>query len=55
MISSLKDLQWKDYPQFGSKAANLGELINIGMDVPEGFALSFEFFEDYHYSKVNLR
>ena len=47
MISSLNALKRKDYLRFGSKAANLGGLISIGMDVPEGFALSFEFFEAF--------
>ena len=47
MISSLNALKREDYPKFGSKAANLGELIRIGMNVPEGFALSFKFFEAF--------
>ena len=39
-IRPLSELRLKDAPQYGGKAANLGELISIAMPVPYGIALS---------------
>ncbi|BCN30850.1 PEP/pyruvate-binding domain-containing protein [Anaeromicropila herbilytica] len=47
MIKQLEKLSKADIPFYGSKAANLGELLNAGILVPQGFALSFEFFMEY--------
>ena len=53
MIQSLHTLRKADSNQFGGKAASLGEIIGMGMTVPEGYALSFEFFEEYiRYNKI---
>lgn len=47
MIEYLKDLSIKSEPFYGSKAANLGELINAGFEVPAGIALSFDVYDEY--------
>ncbi len=41
-IYRLEELGHKDYKIVGKKCANLGEMINIGMRVPPGFALSVD-------------
>jgi phosphohistidine swiveling domain-containing protein len=40
VVLDLGYLRARDVPGFGGKAANLGELIAIGMPVPPGFAIS---------------
>lgn len=44
MLSMLSDLTLNDRIQYGTKASALGELMNNGEKVPDGFALSSEFF-----------
>ena len=39
-ITKLEDVRKEDVATVGGKAANLGELIGIGMPVPEGFVIS---------------
>ena len=39
-ITNLEDVRKEDVATVGGKAANLGELIGIGMPVPEGFVIS---------------
>ncbi len=46
-IKNLNQLNKKDVPVAGGKGANLGELIKIGMPVPEGFVLSASAFERF--------
>lgn len=54
MIQSLHTLRRENSNLFGGKAANLGELIGMGMSVPKGYALSFEFFKEYiRHNKIN--
>ncbi|WP_180964070.1 PEP/pyruvate-binding domain-containing protein [Haloimpatiens massiliensis] len=56
MLSMLIDLSLSDKNQYGTKASSLGELMNNGEEVPNGFALSSEFFieflkyNNFHYS-----
>lgn len=53
MIQSLRTIRRDDSDEYGGKAANLGELIGMGMPVPEGYALSFQFFEEYlRYNQI---
>ena len=40
VVLDLGYLRARDLPGFGGKAANLGELIAMGMPVPPGFAIS---------------
>jgi len=47
MIRNIKELKLKDKFIFGTKASALGELINNRINVPEGFALSTEIFEEF--------
>lgn len=47
MISQLNDLNRSDCTKYGSKAALLGELFGIGLQVPKGFAISSEVFTEY--------
>ncbi|QUI24091.1 hypothetical protein HZI73_18120 [Vallitalea pronyensis] len=47
MIQSLKQLSKKDNLQYGSKAANIGELSKNIKYVPKGFALDFSCLETY--------
>ena len=46
-IVNLQDLRATDASEFGAKAANLGELMSIGMKVPSGIALSANVHETY--------
>ena len=39
-ITNLEDVRKEDVATVGGKAANLGELIGIGMPVPDGFVIS---------------
>jgi pyruvate,water dikinase len=45
VVLDLGYLRARDLPGFGGKAANLGELIAIGMPVPSGFAISTGAYE----------
>lgn len=54
MISTLSGLHLKNRNGYGNKACALGVLIKEGQRVPEGFALSSEFFTKYlQYNKIN--
>jgi len=46
-IRDLKEIGAKDIQIAGGKGANLGELIRIGMPVPEGFVISAQAFERF--------
>ena len=44
MVISLSDLTFKEKGKYGTKASSLGELTHNGLNVPEGFALSSDFY-----------
>ena len=46
-IMSIKDLGVNDIPIAGGKAANLGELTAAGFDVPPGFVLTTESYDEF--------
>jgi len=46
-VKDLEKIRAKDILIAGGKGANLGELIKIGMPVPEGFAISAKVFERF--------
>lgn len=46
-MKHLSELQRTDSLSFGNKASNLGVAMKEGLLVPQGFALSFEEFEEY--------
>lgn len=46
-IKQLNQLRKTDYNLFGNKAASLGELYKELTNIPDGFALSFEFLDEY--------
>ncbi|MBU3146359.1 PEP/pyruvate-binding domain-containing protein [Clostridium sp. CF012] len=56
MLSMLFDLSLNDKGKYGTKASVLGELMKSGVQVPNGFALSSEFFikflehNKFHYN-----
>ena len=41
------ELRAADRPRVGGKCASLGELVQAGLPVPDGFAVTVEAFEDY--------
>ena len=43
----LNDCSSKDYPQVGGKNANLGEMLQIGLRVPPGFAVTTHAFDTF--------
>ena len=47
LYKNLKDLNRSNIIDFGSKAANIGELINHGISVPDGFCFSTRLFENF--------
>ncbi|MHB8130099.1 MAG: PEP/pyruvate-binding domain-containing protein [Mobilitalea sp.] len=47
MMQTLSELTKDSNTSYGAKAANLGEAIQAGLPVPEGFALSFDYLEEY--------
>ena len=46
-IIDLSKLNSSNTSKFGGKASNLGELINSGINVPEGFAISTDLYFDF--------
>ncbi len=46
-IKFFEELSKNDIPLVGGKNANLGELINIGIPVPPGFALTAKAYKDF--------
>jgi pyruvate, water dikinase len=46
-IKDFKQLNLKDTKIAGGKGASLGELVNIGMNVPKGFVIISEAFNEY--------
>lgn len=44
---ALKDLHKDDTSEAGGKAASLGEMLNIGLPVPEGFVVTTQAFEEF--------
>ena len=52
------DVRKEDIPVVGGKNASLGEMINAGLPVPPGFAVTAYSYEKYHsgkkYSRANL-
>jgi len=42
-----KELQFKDIDLAGKKCANMGELINAGWNVPAGFAITLDAYEQF--------
>ena len=56
MIYKLSEVSKKDIPEVGGKAGNLGELINLGFNVPRGFVCtSKENKEDIYNMYENLK
>ena len=53
-IIDLSKLNSSNTSKFGGKASNLGELINSGINVPEGFAISTDLYFDF-LKKSNLK
>ena len=53
-IINLSKLNSSSTAKFGGKASNLGELINSGINVPEGFAISTDLYFDF-LNKSNLK
>ncbi|MGH4124198.1 MAG: PEP/pyruvate-binding domain-containing protein [Clostridium sp.] len=54
MLSMLLDLCLTDKEKYGTKASALGELMKSGVQVPNGFALSSEFFMKFlEYNKFH--
>ena len=53
-IIDLSKLNSSNTSKFGGKASNLGELINSGINVPEGFAISTDLYFDF-LMKSNLK
>ena len=54
MIKWFKDLKKENIPFAGGKGANLGELINAGMPVPNGFVVSANTYKDFLEEKQLL-
>jgi len=42
-----KEIHKEDIPSVGGKGANLGEMFNIGLPVPEGFAISAQTYAEF--------
>ena len=42
-----KECSGKDYPQVGGKNANLGEMFQLGLRVPPGFAVTTHAFDTF--------
>ncbi len=53
-IKFFRELSKEDIPIVGGKNANLGELINIGIPVPPGFAVTAKAYKDF-IEKTNLK
>lgn len=54
MLSMLSDICLSNKEQYGTKASSLGELLKNGIQVPNGFALSLEFFMQFlEYNNFN--
>jgi phosphoenolpyruvate synthase/pyruvate phosphate dikinase len=54
LIKTLRDLSHKDVRDFGGKAAHLGELITLGVPVPDGFCISHQTIATL-MSKITVR
>ncbi len=55
MICSLKKLRYKDYPNFGTKASNLGEVCSKNIPILDGIAVSKKlFFSFARYNKIDI-
>ena len=54
LIVNLSKLNSSSTSKFGGKASNLGELINSGINVPDGFAISTDLYFDF-LNKSNLK
>lgn len=54
IIKNFTDTTKKDLPLVGGKAANLGEMINAGLPVPDGFSVTAEAYFDF-LDKNSLR
>ena len=46
-ITSIADCEKNDIPIAGGKAANLGELVSAGFNVPRGFVLTTLAYDDF--------
>jgi len=51
-IVSLEGLRGKDVGFAGGKAANLGELIAMGLNVPRGFVVTTDAYSSFHGKRV---
>jgi pyruvate,water dikinase len=57
-VRPFRDLRLSDRPEVGGKCASLGELIHVGIDVPDGFAVTagaFEKFRDQGTLREDLK
>lgn len=46
-IRKFQDVKKEDVPIVGGKGANLGEMFNAGLSVPDGFCITGEAFDEY--------
>lgn len=46
-IRRFKEIRKEDVPIVGGKGANLGEMFNVGLPVPNGFCVTGEAFDEY--------
>ncbi|KUO51173.1 MAG: hypothetical protein APF76_16920 [Desulfitibacter sp. BRH_c19] len=46
-VKSLKDITRRDFENVGGKGANLGEMIQAGLPVPEGFVVQTSAYRDF--------
>ena len=53
-ISWFKEISKDDVPIVGGKAANLGEMYNLGMPVPPGFIVNAEAYKDF-IERTNIK
>ena len=46
-IRRFKEIRKEDVPIVGGKGANLGEMFNAGLPVPDGFCVTGDAFDEY--------
>ena len=46
-VAWFKDLHKDSIPVAGGKGANLGEIFNVGLPVPPGFAVTAQTYKEY--------
>lgn len=53
IMLSLQEISLKDVSTCGGKAANLGELMKVGLNVPKGFVITTEAYEYKNSKELN--